>query len=850
MKVGDTIVNRFVLKDRLGGGGMGVVYRAEDRRIRRTVAIKEVTPKLSGDQKYSSRLVDEGRYAARVTHEGIARIYDVIEDPLCIVMEFVDGETLKALPKPTPPEDFIDIAIQCAEALSAAHESGVTHGDIKPANIMLTIPRGPDGRRKVKVLDFGVARRLPKSLEDVTTVSADGPKLAAGTPAYMAPEVLQGWKSDHRADIFALGIVFYELLTARHPFASGNIVEAIINSQPSQLKPGLPAAVQLIIDKMLAKAADERYATSDELLVDLRALHLRGWSRRRLVLGVGAVAVLAVGVALFPEQEILDWLAGGALPDEPNIAVLPLAVTGGDEEQVAFARGLSEVVSWRLSLLTRRHPFTVVPASFVQFRGLTTPEGIGAQVGASLALGGSLEQGEKIMTAHVWFEKEGADNPLRHATVEGDRGDPGELEFAVLERIAEMLDLPIEAGDRQALVAFGTRNKTAYHQYLIGLGHIAGGAAALAVRALQEAVGLDPDFARSHVALARALLLEAKESADGGDAAKGDTKRLRDEATAHVERAVALEAELAEAHLWRGNLAFDAGDLEQAEESFLRSAYLEPANDDSLRALVGTYRRQQRYDAIEPAYRTAIDQNPRYWRTYAWLGAQRFLDGKFEESIEVMQIALAKAPLYYRSYNTLGASHAELGQWDQAARVFEKSLEIRPAAVTYSNLGTQYFYAGRYRDAVDALQQALVFLDREKRQSFGVRGNLADAFYWAPGERAKAKLQYERAIELAQADLEDGDAEAHARVATYYAMLGDTAAAEHHTNEALRRAPNDRYVLFHAAIVYQQLGQAEEAFSLVQRAVSAGTPPGKIKSHPIFATAALDGDYREFVSGL
>jgi eukaryotic-like serine/threonine-protein kinase len=269
-----TRVGRFAILARLGSGGMGEVYRADDTKLKRPVALKRMT--RVGDESYRHRLWSEARYASRLSGPHIAAVYDVLEEDgeLFLVMEYVEGETLRrSLAESMPIAKFLGIAMDCAEALATAHNSGVLHRDIKPENIMLTPTKG------AKILDFGVAARLPSATLTSTQVGDSDNVELSGTLAYMAPEVLQERESSERSDIFSLGVVFYEALTGRHPFLAKGFLATcnrILNADPPLLRefnPRLPAEFERIVNKMLAKDPGQRYISADDLLVDLRALH-------------------------------------------------------------------------------------------------------------------------------------------------------------------------------------------------------------------------------------------------------------------------------------------------------------------------------------------------------------------------------------------------------------------------------------------------------------------------------------------------------------------------------------------------------------------------------------------------
>lgn len=301
------LAGRFIVGERLGDGGMGEVYRAQDIRLKRTVAVKRLSPQLRADPNYRSRFHYESERVSRFSDAHIAAIYDVLEEQseIFLVMEYIEGENLRQrLCRPIALEEFFEIATQCAEALIAAHERGIVHCDIKPENIMVTT------KAQVKILDFGVAKHLPRSDQSST---AD-PAAMAGTPAYMSPEVLIEKVPDGRADIFSLGVVFYEMLTGRHPFLASSLIvttDRIRYETPTGIRtfnPMVPESLEAVVKKAMAKGLDQRYATAADLLEDLRtvqagvtpsklSLALSPRPRtNRILLGVMAVIVFAIAV--------------------------------------------------------------------------------------------------------------------------------------------------------------------------------------------------------------------------------------------------------------------------------------------------------------------------------------------------------------------------------------------------------------------------------------------------------------------------------------------------------------------------------------------------------------------------
>ncbi len=357
--IGQTI-SHYKILGKLGEGGMGVVYKAEDLNLQRVVALKFVSPGVAGSEEVKARFLREARAAAALQHSNICTVHEVGEadGQSFIAMAFVDGAELGAeiLNGPFAVERLIDVAAQMAEGLQEAHSKGVVHRDIKPANIMLT------ASGQVVLMDFGlaqVAAQASKLTREGTTV---------GTSAYMSPEQTTGEELDHRTDIWALGVVLYEMATGQLPFQGHYeqaVLYSILNDAPEPItavRTGVPRELERIVDKCLAKRADERYQSVSELLTDLRALKRRTES----------------GDITQPSAEKTD--------ERPSIAVLPFENRGRGDEDEYFSDGISEDIT---SALVKLERLRVAPRSQAfQFKGKRPTL---AEVGRNLNVGHILE---------------------------------------------------------------------------------------------------------------------------------------------------------------------------------------------------------------------------------------------------------------------------------------------------------------------------------------------------------------------------------------------------------------------------------------------------------------------------
>src|SRR5215471_9288691 len=361
---------RFVIKTRLGGGGMGEVFLAEDRLLKRRVAMKAIRPEHSQDTEFRRRLCQEAEQASQLDDEHIARIYDIAEHEgqLFVIMEYVGGQTLRArLREPLSTEEFFSIAEQCLGGLAAAHRRGILHCDLKPENLMIT-PAG-----QVKILDFGFARRVEtnETRESLELSQA----VMGGTPGYMAPEVLMGNPPDERSDIFAMGVVLYEALLGRHPFRQEpNLGTAarIVREEPHAIPSSVPAGLDQVLTQMLAKDPTQRYQSCVDVLNDIRAIHagrkplLGKTGSIRRYLSLQRVAILLAVIVLALVAPKLWRMLAGPQPVEASsrqLVILPFKPVTDDTDSRAFASGLTETMAAKLGQIADRYPLEIVAIS-------------------------------------------------------------------------------------------------------------------------------------------------------------------------------------------------------------------------------------------------------------------------------------------------------------------------------------------------------------------------------------------------------------------------------------------------------------------------------------------------------
>ena len=845
-------VGRFAVRALLGSGGMGEVYRADDTRLKRPVALKRVSRKLGADPSARQRIFKEAERASALNSPHIAAVYDVLEEngEVFLVMEYVEGASLRQRLRTSgrfSMSEFLNLALQCAEALAAAQKKGIVHRDLKPENILIT----PGGQ--AKILDFGLAKHLSPPGEEEVTVSGESLQWSlAGTPGYMAPEVLLGGQADHRSDIFALGVVFYEMLTGRHPLGADHRTAAALQITPAPIRqsvPSVPAELERIIAKMLAKSPDERCATAADLLADLRALERgrpflvstaprpRHWARR-VGRGVAVVVLVLLALAITPmaRQHWNGWLGKPELPEKKNLAVLPFAVVGEDPGAHAFAQGLAETLTGKLAQLTDTYPLQVVPPSEIRSQKVDSVEQARVGVGANLVLEGSLQRSGSQVRVTYHLVDTHTRQQLRADTVTAQAGDPFAVEDRVVQSVLRSLDLELGSKDRRALAARGTTEPAAYDYYLRGRGYLMEYQKAenvdSAIEVFQRALERDPNYTLAYAGLGESYWHKYQAT----HAAEWMTRALE---------ACQKAAALGEGAICLGHAYNQTGRYDQSVNQFQRALGIDPTSDDAYRGLGFAYEHLGKTAEAEQTFKHAIEVRPQYWAGYNWLGTFFFRQGRFQEAATMFEQVTALAPDSFRGYMNLGGAYTALGRFDQALPALEQSVRLRPSASAYSNLGTVYFYLRRFADAARAYEQAVKLNDR----NYVLWGNLAEAYYWSPGDGEKSTDAYRKALTVAQEALKVNprDASALGQMAMDSAMLGERKPAEEYLRRALALAPGDPDLQLKAAVIENHFGHPDRAIAFLNTALAAGLSPNLARLHPGLDSLHTDHRYQEIM---
>jgi tetratricopeptide (TPR) repeat protein/TolB-like protein len=698
----------------------------------------------------------------------------------------------------------------------------VVHGDLKPENIMVVGKTGD-----IKLCDFGLSRRTPARVADndtTATTSLLPNDLVAGTPAYMAPETLAGNIGTPRSDVFALGVVFYELLAGRHPFrdpVAGRTVQRIAGETPAPLDEAVvPTYISDIVFKMLQKDPQARYRDAGELLVDLESASVKArttprWKKLAARAGVLLIALLA-GTVLFVWNDVRPRVPSGSPNAVPaairTLAIVPFDAVGSTPSQQAQVDGLSETLNAVLVKLSAGHNLQVLPAKDIRARQVKSIDDARQELGATLVLRGTVQYSGKLVRVNSLLTDGVSGKQVRAETVTVDSGDPFLLQDRIVDVAVRMLDIRLQPVDLAALQQHGTKEPGAYEFYLQGRGYLLNFDRAesldSAIQLFNNALKMDSKYSLAFAGLGEAYWHHYEATKD---------QKLIEPARMACERAVSLGSSLATPHLCLGTIYAGTGSYEKAINEFNRALEIEPTMEGAYLNLGIAYQRLKQPDKAEETYRRAIDLKPQYWGAYSALGIFYYSNAQYELALQMFQQAVNLAPDSYRTYSNLGAVYHALGRTSEATRAFEKSMSIRPNYAAASNLGTLFLFDGAYPKAVEAFRQALGI----NQNDFVVWGNLGSALHWS-GQDKESAAAYEQARTRAEARLkvDSRNLTVLIRLAEYNGALGSKNESLSYLRRALSTAPEDPEVLFKAAVVYEyNLKRRDDALQMLERAI-------------------------------
>jgi serine/threonine protein kinase/tetratricopeptide (TPR) repeat protein len=878
--IGKTISHYRIL-EKLGQGGMGVVYKAEDITLGRTVALKFLPSELTRDADAKARFTREAKAAAALNNPNICTIYEVGEHDgqSFIAMELVEGQSLKDRIEagPLPLDDAISFAIQAGEGLGEAHEKGIIHRDIKPGNIMLT------SRGQAKILDFGLAR-----LGGDTKLTKTDTTL--GTVAYMSPEQASGKEVDRRTDIWSLGVVLYEMITGQRPFAGeyeAAVVHSILNDAIEPVtarRSNVPMELERIVGKALAKNPSERYPHVEDMLVDLRALHSKtntnrplqhvkrpGMKGKAAIMGGAVVIVVALILAIK-----YDLFAPGAPSQKERaednrkmLVVLPFENLGASEDEY-FANGVTDAITARLAGISGLG--VISRQSAMQYKKTTKSI---RQIGHELRVGYILEgtvQREKAGdptsrvrvipqlvrvtdNTNVWAE-----------TYDENMTEVFRVQSDIAERVAAQLDVALLEPERRAMEKKPTENLAAYDDYLRGKDYynsidLAG--TELSIQLLQRAVAQDPQFAEAWAGLSMAYrgLYWAFDRpgalTPGAEAAK---------------RAQELAPDLPETHLALGSVAYVHREFDKALAQFKMAQSLRP-NADAANHIGWTLRRLGRWQDALNHFEDAARLMPRDYSMYAdGLGITRILLRRFDDAERDYDQTIRLAPQI--AYGYIGKAHvllardADVDAAKQIVSEMSRRADVADiAAVHITGLPGLFthlrVFPETYTEVFDAFESGPIERFRHLQPAAIALTHLARAMvYEAKDDHRAASARYDSARVCYERVIQSNPQSAyisfyHSALGYAYAGLGRKEDAIREGEEGVRMMPISKDALDGAELVkclaeiYMMCGEHEAAIGEIETALSVPSylSAGILRVDPLWDPIRSNPRFKRLVEG-
>jgi len=661
-------ISHYKILEKLGEGGMGVVYKAEDTKLNRPVALKFLPPHFSSDDEAKQRFVHEAQAASALNHTNICSIHAIgeYEKQQFIDMEFIEGKTLGVLlkEKELSLREAVGIALQVAEGLNAAHRRGIVHRDIKPDNIMIT------DQGLIKIMDFGLAK-----LQDSSRLTRTHSTL--GTLSYMSPEQARGEEVDQRSDIFSLGAVLYEMITGRRPFAGEHeaaVIYSLVNETPEPLaryRSDVPDALQRVVDKALAKERDKRYQHVDEMAADLRSAvpHMSreaatGARRSRVSwIIVACVAVIAAACIYLLYPKSVPTSA-----DSRSIAVLPFENLSDSKEDEYFSDGITDDIIAQLSKIAQLK--VISRTSIMQYKGTSkNVREIGKELDVGTILEGSVRRAGNQVRVVAQLIDARNEGHLWADTYDRELTQIFAIQSDVAQKIAAALKAKLSPGEKERIEKKQTEDSEAYQLYLKGRFYWNKRRAddlKTAIDYFNQAIAVDPGYARAYAGLASVYETLPQYSLF-------PPKEVMPKAEAAARKALEIDPTLAEA-----------------------------------RAALGNFKMSYEFDwaGAESEFRRAIELDPSYPTAHHWYSIWLLVFGRFDEALAEIKHAQELDPISLIINTTVADVLYEMHQYDASIEQSKKTLELDPNfAFAHSILGWAYSQQGRFDEACAEYQK-------------------------------------------------------------------------------------------------------------------------------------------------
>lgn len=848
---------RYRIESLLGQGGMGRVYKAYDKDLDRVVALKVVRHGVMGEVDALKRFKQELVLASKISHRNILRIHDMGEvgDTKFITMAYVEGQDLYGILRDNPKmplERVLKFATQFAEALAAAHAEGVVHRDLKPQNILV------NKDDQIFISDFGLAKSFEEGAIGMTRTGA-----FLGTPRYMSPEQVEGKPADQRSDLYAFGLILYEMVTGDVPFTGETTLKVMYQriqekpKSPKLVNPSLPNWLVRIIMRCLEKDPADRYQIAYEILADLQGsrsgsstsrtvqIEIPEFASRRWTWAVaGAVLLVILAFAIPPVRHLILGIKNGTgnsgIPPVSQgkfVAIMPFRVLGDEQSLSYIAEGLNEALSAKLFQLKE-----VKLASETAVAKVSEKEPLGKiarTLGVNLVVQGVIQgDAQKLgVIVNLMDPVEGKKVWTQQFT--GSAKDLLTIEDQISSQLVTALNVKASSEEMARAAERPTDNVDAYDLYLRGRQALRGPdvvkSAQTSMDYFEQGIKKDPGFALAYSGLADASLTMYREKKDAFFAQKALS------AAQHAEQ---LKDSLPEVHFSLGSVYLRTGKTPEAISELKRGLALAPNSDEGYVRLGNAYMEGGQKDEAIAAYNKAIEVNPYYWGHHIVLGNTYFSIGKTEEALAEFKRVTELDPENVRGWDNLGNALQRLGRVEEALPAYQKSIVLEPTWSAYSNLGNAYFMLKRYSEAIPAFEKATELGPNQEL----AMGNLADA-YRASGQKDKAMATYDRAIALAFQDLQVNAQNTGAMedLALYYAKKGDSKHGLEYIQRARAIDKKDVGLIYVQATVENLAGKQADALRTLREALSKGYPVKDAQDDPELANLQSTPEFQAMV---
>ena len=845
---GSDFGTRYRIDALLGQGGMGRVYKAYDKDLDRTVALKVVRHGVMGENDALKRFKQELVLASKISHKNILRIHDMGEvgGTKFITMAYVEGHDLYGILKENPKlpiERVLKYATALAEALAAAHAEGVVHRDLKPQNILV------NKDDQIFVSDFGLAKSFEEGAQGMTKTGA-----FLGTPRYMSPEQVEGKPADQRSDLYSYGLMLYEMAVGDVPFTGESTLKVMYQriqekpKSPKLINPTLPNWFVRIIMRCLERDPAARYQSAYEILADLQGT--RGSAsgshtvqiqipefvaERRWTWVVGGVLLLLILAFAIPPVRHLILRNGGSsgpgtsgippLSQGKFVAILPFRVLGDDQSLGYVAEGLNEALSAKLFQLKNLRLASETAVAKVSEKDPL--EKTARALGVNLIVQGMIQgSADKMAIIISLINVADGGKKLWSQQFTGVPKDLLTLEDQISGQLVTALDVKPSNEELARTAERPTDNVDAYDLFLRGRQALRGPepvkAAQTAIDYFQGSIQKDPNFALAYTGLASACLTMYHEKKDPFWAEK---------ALGAAQRAEQLKDNLPEVHFSLGTVYLRTGKTAQAIVELKRGLELSPNSDEGYLRLGKAYMNSGQKDLAIATYKKAIEVNPYYWGNRIALGNAYFSTGDTEKALEEYKRVTELEPGNVSGWDNLGNAYLQLGRYEESIPAYKKSIEISPTWSAYNNLGYVNLLLGRPEEAVQMSEKAV---ELGPNQELAV-GNLADA-YRGSGQKDKANATYDKAIALAFQELQVNPQSTAALedLALYYAKKGEAARGMEFIQRARGIDQKDVELVYAEATVELLAGKQSDALRSLREAFSKGFSVKQAQQDPEF----------------